>query len=897
MDTTVQDTKLKSIDTPMMRQYNKIKEEAEGKLLFFRMGDFYELFGEDAVTAAPILGIALTARDKKNSIPMCGIPYHAVNNYISKLTDKGYSVAICEQLEDPKDAKGIVKRGLTKIVTPSLSYDPESIDKQENQYLIAVYEKNNIWSYSAVEYSTGKFFANSVSSETELIERLRVLGVKEIVYPRDLKISSSIQNFLQNISFTVLDLEKKAIKKESLFGIISDSQLQEGELLAAKTILYYLKITQFRDSFPHITYLAKDIQKDRLLIDEFSIKNLELLSELLPQINYTKTAMGSRFLRQNLLEPLYNINKINLRQKNIEKILGSSEILESLKNNLQNIPDLERLTTKVLSSFYSAQTVQNLFYGLKYAIETILEYKEILNISNKTFNNLEKKDLNFNELYLFIENKLNFFTDTPPVSLNNYGTFTKGYNEELDALIDLTEEVSAILKGIEQREREQTGIQNLRIKFNKVFGYYIEISKGNASKAPEGYIRKQTLVNAERFITEELKELETKILDAQEQRLRLEQELLADLVIKFSLFAKDSFYISKLIAEIDLIFSFAKLAFEKNYIKPTIHTERELVLKGARHPILEHYLKDNFIPNDISFNENSAWFHIVTGPNMSGKSTLMRSVSIIVILAHMGSFVPAIDAKIPLTDQIFTRVGATDYISRGQSTFMVEMVEAANILRSASDKSFIIIDEIGRGTSTFDGISIAWSVAEYINNKIKAKCMFATHYHELTVLEDILNGVKNYSMAVEEDNKNLIFTRKYIASPSQKSYGINVAKMAGLPKSVITQAMGILKQFESEGRVLVNLDSKRQASLFDFSQDEVKELAPHNKIEKTKTQKHENLSKTINEKIEANNILDEEIPENLKIKHSIFKELEGIDPNDLTPMEALSLLYKWKEKK
>jgi len=833
---------MKDYLTPMMKQYFELKEKAENKLLFFRMGDFYELFYEDAKIAAPILGVALTSRDKTSNIPMCGIPYHAINSYIFKLTNAGHSVAICEQVENPKDNK-IFKREIVKVVTPALVYDSDILDNKKAMYLMSIYETNEkAWSYSYIDYTTGEFKTNTVLNIDELVKEIYSIDPKEIIFEKHSKVPNVLQNILNNLSFTVFELDKKNNINNILNYIIIDSRISEDELYASKLILYYLKQTQFLDKFAHIKNLNKITSSDYMSLDEFTIKNLEIVNTLIPVIDKTITAMGGRFIRNTILHPLRNKESIEYRLNIVEKLFNNFNSLNEIRNILKKISDIERLLSKISIKNYRPLEFRNLLQSTLYAYD-LFELTNSLNIESYL---IDENLINFSK------NVLNYLNQELPNSVNSSGIFKKNYNKELDELIELHENSRLYLAQMEKNEREKTKINSLKIKYNKVFGYYIEVSNANLNLVPNYYQRKQTLVNGERYITEELSILEVKLISAQEKRILLEKQLLDELITKLiNEYLEEIILISKKVAFIDLLAAFSYLALNNNYIKPSLSNDFNLIVKDLRHPVMETI--DEFIPNDIELNKDN-YFHVITGPNMAGKSTVMRSLALVTILSHTGSFIPASYAEIPITDKVFTRVGATDYILKGQSTFMVEMIETANIIHTATSSSLIILDEIGRGTSTIDGISIAWAIAEYIHNKIKAKCMFATHYHELTSLEHTLQAVKNYSMAVEEQDNGLFFLRKLVAKPASSSYGVQVAEMAGLPSSIIKRAFSIMNKFNlNKSNNILNIEKAEQEQLSLFDGKNAK-----------------------------NNIL--------------MKELNKLNINSITPIEALNRIYEWKKK-
>ncbi|MCX6112875.1 MAG: DNA mismatch repair protein MutS [Proteobacteria bacterium] len=839
--------------TPMMKQYNEAKAQVPGKLLFFRMGDFYELFLDDALKAAPIMGIALTSRDKKNPIPMCGVPYHAVSSYISKLTQKGLSVAICEQMEDPKMAKGIVKREIIRVITPSLVYDSNVIEGKQTSYLVSLVFDEGKWSYACLDYTTGEFKANTVNSTDELVKEVALIAPREVIYEKEVHIPEVLKRFLLNVSFS--SLEPKSLSNINFNQMIVDTRLGKHEVKAGKLIINYLVDTQFRDSFPHIRYFYKVSSSEFLGIDEFTSKNLDLFNSFLGCLDETITPMGGRMLRQTIGQPLKDEKAINNRLDAVETLTKNYNTLEKIRLLFTQCSDIERLSSKVALGQFGPRD----FKRLLDSIEVVASVKE-----STADLNLKIKDIDIKDLYDFASELSVKFEDELPFISKEGGIFKHGFDHELDELIDLHSNSKQVLLEMERSEKERTKISSLKIKYNKVFGYYIEITNANLHLVPENYQRKQTLVNGERFMTPELRELEIKLLNAEENRVQLEEKRINDFALQFKeKFLSRALDLSLWAAEIDTIANFAWLAIKRKYTRPDIYKGFDLVLKDAKHPVLDQTMGDEFIPNDISLN-SECFFHIITGPNMAGKSTLMRTVALLVIMSHMGSFIPASYASIPVVDRVFTRVGATDYILQGQSTFMVEMIETSNIIYSATKDSLIILDEIGRGTSTYDGISIAWAIAEYIHNKIGAKCMFATHYHELTILEQELSGARNFSMSVEEEKDGLFFLRKIIQKPASRSYGIQVASMAGLPDSVIKRAYHIMRKLEEERARGVDLKDTDQLSLF------------------TKISQDNEPAKNDVTAQEKNNF-------------EFIDELAKIDLNKITPLDALSKLYKWKE--
>ena len=829
--------------TPMMKQYNEAKAQAPGKLLFFRMGDFYEMFGEDALTAAPVLGIALTSRDKKNPVPMCGIPYHAVSSYISKLTHAGYSVAICEQVEDPKKAKGIVKREIIRVVTPSLVYDSDVIEGKQSSYLASLVKDHGSWSYAYVDYSTGEFKANSVPNTDALVKELSLVSPKEIVYEKGSEIPEILKRFLLNVSFSAVEYRSLSISESQKSRMIVDSRLIPSEVKAGALILNYLVATQFREIFPHIRYFSKVSSSEFLGIDEFTSKNLDLFGSFMHCVDETITPMGGRTLRQTIAQPLMNKKEIDARLDAVEFFTKNYSFMEKIRLLLSQCSDIERLSSKVALSQYGPRDLKKLCESIETAG---IIYDKARELEGLTLPKIDKT-----AVAEFAKVMVERMEDEQPHTTKDGCIFKTGFDPKLDELIHLHQNSRQVLLEMEKREKETTKINSLKIKYNKVFGYYIEITNANLDMVPAHYQRKQTLVNGERFMTPELRELEIKLLSAEEDRVKVEEELIEKYATEFrEKFLSSALELSSWIATFDLTVCFAWIAVKRKYTRPNVYDGFELILKDAKHPVLYETMKEEFVPNDIDLSDDG-FFQIITGPNMAGKSTIMRTVALLVIMSHMGCFIPASEAKVPITDRVFTRVGATDYILQGQSTFMVEMIETANIIFSASKRSLIILDEIGRGTSTYDGISIAWAVAEHIHNNMGSKCMFATHYHELTALEDELKGARNFSMSVEEEKGSLFFLRKIVPRPASRSYGIQVAAMAGLPGSIITRARSIMKRLEEErkGSAELSKNDLTQLSLFDKKKED----------------------------------------------YQFINELASIDLDKLTPLDALSRLYRWKD--
>jgi DNA mismatch repair protein MutS len=802
-------TKTKAKETPLMKQYNAIKTKYPGALLLFRVGDFYETFGEDAVKASKTLDIVLTKRanGSQKEMELAGFPHHAMDNYLPKLVRAGYRVAICDQLEDPKSVKGIVKRGVTELVTPGLSLNDNVLDQRKNNFLASIYYHKEKCGVAFLDLSTGEFMV-SVGTEDYVDKLIRGFQPSEIIYPkpnRDWYGSRYGEHFS---SFALEDwIFSKEYGYEKLtthFGVpnlkgYGIEELGEG-ILAAGAILYYLDETEHKDT-NHIKSISRIDENKYVWLDRFTIRNLELIQpaqsdgiSLIDTINHTLTAMGGRLLRKWMVLPLKSKPEIDQRLDVVETLQEEDELQSSLRENLEKIGDLERLVGKVATSRVNPRELLQLKKSLSQIqpIRDLLEGQQSLNAFYDLLNPCEK----------LIEKLTSELKDDAPLQLHQGNVIQTGVNAELDDLRAISTSGKDFLSGIRDREVERTGISSLKIAYNKVFGYYLEVSNAHKDKVPEEWIRKQTLVNAERYITEELKEYEEKILGAESKIQVLEQRLYTELVAFAHSYIDAIQQNARVIAQLDCLSCFAEQAQSYQYCRPNISEEKTIDIKEGRHPVIERNLPDgeDYITNDLYLDNESQQVMIITGPNMAGKSALLRQTALITLMAQMGSFVPAGYAKIGLVDKVFTRVGASDNLSRGESTFMVEMTETASILNNLSDRSLVLMDEIGRGTSTYDGISIAWSIVEHLHNhpKAKAKTLFATHYHELNELAKDLPRVKNFNVSVKELENKVIFMRKLVEGGSEHSFGIHVAQMAGMPNEIVIRANEILKHLEKE---------------------------------------------------------------------------------------------------
>jgi DNA mismatch repair protein MutS len=802
--------------TPMMSQYLRVKSEYPDAILFFRMGDFYEMFFEDAEIASRELEIALTSRDKgqKDSVPLCGVPWHSSQPYISKLIRKGYKVAICEQVEDPKGAKGLVKREVVRVLSPGLIDDPETLEAKENNFLMSLAKGSDGFGLGFLDLSTGEFKICQVANFDIVLEEAIRNEPKEILISEGFR-SARWQNRLRDTLRTALCnyLPNSAFSFEKAKALIT-SQLGEGAstnllkndiphaISAAGAILSYVTEKQ-RINLGHIRSMFTYGVGDYMILDDAAKRNLELTrtvmggqkkGSLLDLLDETITAMGGRRLRTWVNYPLLDLHRIRARLEGVselkEKKIERRELIECLRQ----VFDLERLISRIAMGSANARDI----VGLKRSIDCLPRIKDLMNgMQRGILAEMEGEVDALTDVAQFIGRSI---VDNPPFSLREGGMIQDGYHPELDELRSIKRDGKRWIAHLEAEEKTKTGMNFLKVRFNQVFGYYIEVTKSNLSLVPDYYIRKQTLSNAERFITPQLKEYESKILSAEERINRLEYDLFQEVRQEISVQAHRVQRTASAIATLDALISLAEVADRLDYVMPTVNDGDEIVIIDGRHPVIESLnLAERFVPNDVRLDCNENQLIIVTGPNMAGKSTDLRQVALIVLMAQIGSFVPAQEATIGLVDRIFTRVGAFDNLAQGKSTFMIEMVETANILDNATHRSLIILDEIGRGTSTFDGVSIAWAVAEYIHDypKLGAKTLFATHYHELTELALTKEKAKNYNFAVREWNDEVVFLRKIMEGATNRSYGIQVARLAGLPKQLLDRAREILKNLES----------------------------------------------------------------------------------------------------
>ena len=828
--------------SPGMKQYMEIKDQYPDSLLFFRLGDFYELFFEDGILASRELELTLTGKNAglEERVPMCGVPFHAVKPYIDKLIDKGYKVAICEQLEDPKQAKGMVKRGVTEVISKGTVTDPDTLKSYENNYIGSLLDFGNLYTITYADISTGNLFILDVEHNLDvLVNNILSLNLKEIILLDNS--NSELIDILKNKYNIEVEINSEYLDDyDYLYNDLSEMRYKLG----IKHLFYYLVIKELKD-LHHIKNVEIVNPQEYLEMDIHTIRNLELLETLrLKERTYsliwlldkTKTAMGSRKLKQWLMSPLKDKVKINDRYDKIDKLRSEFIIRDEINNLLDSIYDLERLTGKVLNGNLNARDMLQ----IKRSLSVLPDINERI---KKLGFGIELKDES--KLYKLIDDAI---YEDAPITLHDGYLIKDGYNKELDELKSIRKGGKEFISTLEETEREKTGIKNLKVGYNKVFGYYIEISKGQANlvKPEFGYERRQTLVSSERFISPSLKEKEALILNAEEKIIEIEFNLFLEVKEEIRKEINNLQDIADNISDIDALISLSNVADSYNLVRPELIDERRIEIKDGKHPVIERVSNTEYVPNDIMMDEETNVL-LITGPNMSGKSTYMRELAIIIIMAQMGSFVPASSCKIPIFDKIFTRIGASDDLVSGESTFMVEMKEAKNAICNATSDSLILFDELGRGTSTYDGMSLAEAILEYVNNKIKCKTLFSTHYHELTSLEEH-SGIKNVHVDAYLKDDDVIFLHKVKEGPVDKSYGINVAKLAGIPKDLLKRASEILAFYENNDKKEVDRSSQIE---FDF-----------------------------NESVEDNEVLN---------------KLKEIDPLKCTPMDAINILYELKE--
>ena len=873
--------------TPMMQQYMAIKEQYKDCILFYRLGDFYEMFYDDALTASRELEITLTGKScgQEERAPMCGVPYHAVDAYLNKLVAKGYKVAICEQAEDPKQAKGIVKREVIRIVTPGTNLSQQALDEGRNNYLMCLVYDNNQFGLAITDISTGDFYTTEVATLKELYDEIHRFSPSEIICNDSFYMSgASLDDFKDRLHVSVSTLDtwymdeavsvqkiKEHFKVASLDGL-GLTDFPSGTL-AVGALLLYLYETQ-KNTLDNLTKITPYRSGGYMIIDSATNRNLELIEtlrekqkkgSLLWVLDKTKTAMGARLMRNWIEQPLIEKKKITARQDAVEELYNDMITREEIREYLNAVYDLERLVTRIS---YRTANPRDLI-AFKTSLGMIPPVKQLLSQAKSAeLKEIDERMDCLEDIYDLIEKSIQ---DEPPIMIREGGMIKEGYNEDVDKFRLSRTEGKTWLAELEAREKEKTGIKNLRVRYNKVFGYYLEVTNSYKELVPEDWTRKQTLANAERYITPELKELEDMILGAEDKLAALEYDLYCEVRDSIGEQVVRIQETAKAIAHLDVLASLACVAQSNDYVRPSINTKGVIDIQGGRHPVVEKMNNNQmFIDNDTYLDNKNHRISIITGPNMAGKSTYMRQSALIVLMAQIGSFVPAKSANIGIVDRIFTRVGASDDLASGQSTFMVEMTEVANILRNATSRSLLILDEIGRGTSTFDGLSIAWAVVEHISNPklLGAKTLFATHYHELTELEGKLDSVNNYCIAVREQGDDIIFLRKIIRGGADKSYGIQVARLAGVPDSVIDRAKEIASWLE---------------------ETDVTDKAKNLQV-RTSAKKKE----VVREAVPAEKQMS--LFDLYPADHPVLKELAGLDVSNMTPIQALNTLYELQKR-
>ena len=873
--------------TPMMQQYMAIKEQYKDCILFYRLGDFYEMFYDDALTASRELEITLTGKNcgQEERAPMCGVPYHAVDVYLNKLVAKGYKVAICEQAEDPKQAKGIVKREVIRIVTPGTNLSQQALDEGRNNFLMCLVYDNNQFGLAITDISTGDFYTTEVATLKELYDEIHRFSPSEIICNDSFYMSgASLDDFKDRLHVSVSTLDtwymdeavsvqkiKEHFKVASLDGL-GLTDFPSGTL-AVGALLLYLYETQ-KNTLDNLTKITPYRSGGYMIIDSATNRNLELIEtlrekqkkgSLLWVLDKTKTAMGARLMRNWIEQPLIEKKKITARQDAVEELYNDMITREEIREYLNAVYDLERLVTRIS---YRTANPRDLI-AFKTSLGMIPPVKQLLSQAKSAeLKEIDERMDCLEDIYDLIEKSIQ---DEPPIMIREGGMIKEGYNEDVDKFRLSRTEGKTWLAELEAREKEKTGIKNLRVRYNKVFGYYLEVTNSYKELVPEDWTRKQTLANAERYITPELKELEDMILGAEDKLAALEYDLYCEVRDSIGEQVVRIQETAKAIAHLDVLASLACVAQSNDYVRPSINTKGVIDIQGGRHPVVEKMNNNQmFIDNDTYLDNKNHRISIITGPNMAGKSTYMRQSALIVLMAQIGSFVPAKSANIGIVDRIFTRVGASDDLASGQSTFMVEMTEVANILRNATSRSLLILDEIGRGTSTFDGLSIAWAVVEHISNPklLGAKTLFATHYHELTELEGKLDSVNNYCIAFREQGDDIIFLRKIIRGGADKSYGIQVARLAGVPDSVIDRAKEISSWLE---------------------ETDVTDKAKNLQV-RTSAKKKE----VVREAVPAEKQMS--LFDIYPADHPVLKELAGLDVSNMTPIQALNTLYELQKR-
>ncbi len=855
----------------MVKQYLEVKEKYPDAILFYRMGDFYEMFFKDAIIASKILDITLTSRDKnkEDSIPLCGIPYHAASSYIQKLVDQGYKVAICEQMEEASKGKGIVRREVIRVITPGMVLEDDYLQPKANNFLMAISLGEERFGLAILDASTGDFLATEVNTAQSLLDEVMRIEPKEIIFPETAKEQAPAKHLMKAFPHAlysplppeVFDGERSRERLKA-FSLLPPEGKNQA-LQAVGAILFYVEETQ-KVQPGHLSRLEFYQVQDYMVLDETTRKNLELFENLatrsrkgslLEILDETVTSMGGRMLKRWLSSPLMNLDKINERLDKVSELKEKDVSRQRLRENMRQVKDIERLSARISLGIANARDL----VALESSLNLLPEIKSIISpLEHESFKRYLQELDELPEIKDLLERAIE---DNPPITLKEGGLIKKGFDSTLDRLREISREGKRWIADLETKERMRTGISSLKVRYNKVFGYYIEVTKPNLPSVPSHYMRKQTVSNAERFITQELQEYETQVLNAEEEKETLEYQIFLQVLEKVSAEVPKIQRIAQALAEIDVLSALAEVGERYGYNRPQFNEGDSLAISEGRHPVLERMgLEERFVPNDLALNSEDRQILIITGPNMAGKSTIMRQAALISIMAQIGSFVPAKEANLCLVDRIFTRVGATDDLVRGRSTFMVEMEEVAHILRNITPRSLILLDEIGRGTSTFDGLSIAWAVTEYLHEESpwRPKTLFATHYHELTELALTRPRIKNFHVAVKEWNDRVIFLRKLVEGGTSRSYGIQVARLAGLPPEVIDRAKEVLHNLEqgefTEGGIPKLAISRKKKSTWDSHQRTLFQPPPD----------------------------------------PLREALKKIDPNQLTPLDALNILSELK---
>ncbi|MDO8956380.1 MAG: DNA mismatch repair protein MutS [Deltaproteobacteria bacterium] len=857
--------------TPMVKQYLEVKEKYPDAILFYRMGDFYEMFFKDAIIASKILDITLTSRDKnkEDSIPLCGIPYHAASSYIQKLVDQGYKVAICEQMEEASKAKGIVRREVIRVITPGMVLEDDYLQPKANNFLMAISLGEERFGLAILDASTGDFLATEVNTAQSLLDEVMRTEPKEIIFPETAKEQAPAKHLMKAFPHAlysplppeVFDGERSRERLKA-FSLLPPEGKNQA-LQAVGAILFYVEETQ-KVQPGHLSRLEFYQVQDYMVLDETTRKNLELFENLatrsrkgslLEILDETVTSMGGRMLKRWLSSPLMDLDKINERLDKVSELKEKDVSRQRLRENMRQVKDIERLSARISLGIANARDL----VGLESSLNLLPEIKSIISpLEHESFKRYLQELDELPEIKDLLERAIE---DNPPITLKEGGLIKKGFDSTLDRLREISREGKRWIADLETKERMRTGISSLKVRYNKVFGYYIEVTKPNLPSVPSHYMRKQTVSNAERFITQELQEYETQVLNAEEEKETLEYQIFLQVLEKVSAEVPKIQRIAQALAEIDVLSALAEVGERYGYNRPQFNEGDSLAISEGRHPVLERMgLEERFVPNDLALNSEDRQILIITGPNMAGKSTIMRQAALISIMAQIGSFVPAKEANLCLVDRIFTRVGATDDLVRGRSTFMVEMEEVAHILRNITPRSLILLDEIGRGTSTFDGLSIAWAVTEYLHEESpwRPKTLFATHYHELTELALTRPRIKNFHVAVKEWNDRVIFLRKLVEGGTSRSYGIQVARLAGLPPEVIDRAKEVLHNLEQG----------------EFTEGGIPKLA----ISRKKKLTWDSHQRTLFQ----------------PPADPLREALKKIDPNQLTPLDALNILSELK---